>query len=151
MNERSKTTLETLIEAGVLHEGERLYASKTFTDLGAVSADSDRGQIVAQFEAELIGGDRVRVVSDGFDGTLDGREYPSTSAAISACFRRVDTGWLNWKVERDGEKVTLSQIRNEFDLLQRKPALESLDQPVPEAGLSAVTPAATEISRDFRS
>lgn len=150
MNERqhTKTTLETLIEAGLLHEGERLYASKTFRDLGSLSADIDHGQVVTHFEAELIGGDRVRVVSDGLDGTLDGREYPSTSAAISACFRRVDTGWRNWKVERDGEKVTLSQIRNEFDLLQQKPTLEPLDQPVPEAGLSAVTPAATEISRD---
>lgn len=137
MNERirTKTTLETLIKAGLLREGERLYAS-----IGG------RHLQERHFEAELVGGDRVRIVSDGLDGSLNGREYASASAAITALYGRPDGGWKNWKVERDGERVTLETIRHEHDLGQQRPTLEALDDPASSVDVDGPTATPAEIS-----
>lgn len=100
---RSATNVTKLIESGALKKGEKIYATKTFDG------------VLKHFVAVLVGGETVRVISDGFDGSLEGQEFKSTSAAITACYRRPDTGWGQWKVDRNGQRVPLLKVRDDFD------------------------------------
>lgn len=102
---RSQTTVATLIDAGVLSAGQNLHA--TFIDR--------RTRSLRRVEAELVDRGRVRVLSDGDHGDLDGCEFTSPSAAITALFGRADSGWTNWKIERDGGMVLLQEVRKRFD------------------------------------
>lgn len=94
-----------LISAGLLREGERLYASLA----GRWHPEPKH------FAAELGTGATVRIVSDGGDGSLNGEQFASPSTALAALFGRQDSSWKNWKVERNGQLVLLESIRDEFD------------------------------------
>jgi hypothetical protein len=139
MDRRLTTSLTELIDAGLLSVGERLHAS-----LGGVYHRAPK-----HFEAELLGGEKVRIISDGGDGSLNGKEFNGASAAITALCGRVDSGWNNWKVERDGEHVLLRSLRDMSHLAEAsnaKPSLGPIDTPGPGGDTLGASGTEVEIS-----
>lgn len=108
-----RASVADLVDAGLLREDEKLYATLRSRHQGAFK----------EFEAELVGGEQVRILSDGGDGSLNGTEFGSPSGAIAALYGRPDSSWKNWKVDRGGQRVLLETIRAEYNLAQENAAL----------------------------
>jgi hypothetical protein len=101
---RATTNSATLIRAGLLSAGEKLYVDVS-------SGDGERRTAVAVLDE----GGEVLILSDGAHGRLKGSHFDSPSAAIAALYGRPDSAWMNWLVERDGAHVPLEAIRKMFE------------------------------------
>ncbi|WP_435737375.1 DUF262 domain-containing protein [Cellulosimicrobium sp. PMB13] len=85
---RVRTNVGDLIQAGLLAPGAKIYARA-----GAVVANiSEEGRI-----------------------HLDGNVYPSPSAAGSAVTGHAINGWSYWRIERNGRRVPLAELRTQFE------------------------------------
>lgn len=104
-----RTQLKDLVLCGLLEPGTLIYASRAARDGGTEQS----------FEAVITADGEIEIRDDGADGALNGRAFPTSSAAITALYGRPDGGWKNWWLDFQGRRVKLEYLRQLYESSQQ--------------------------------